>query len=402
MGSEPLNPDRESHEFSLVLGGPLYQLWRRTKLVRSPMELLHRRIIAFIVVTWLPLAVLSIMAGTFASGVKVPFLYDLTTLHFVIVLPILIAAELVVHRRMREIVEEFLERELIAPADLPQFKSLIHRAIRLRNSVVVEVLLLVLSLTGGNWAWRNYASLHASTWYATAVDGASQLNAAGYWLAFVSLSIVRFIVFRWYFRLFNWYLFLWRVSRLKLRLNPLHPDRAGGLGFLEHTVTAFAPVLMAQSCLLAATIGNRILHSGDLLPDFKLEILGVVVSLMVLVLLPLTFFAIQMVEAKFVASREYGGLASRYANNFRQKWLVEGKAPDESLLGTGDIQSLADLANSFAVVHEMRPVPFDRHLIVRLASLIALPLLPLVLTMIPFEELLDRLLQLFLFQGAEH
>ena len=39
----------------------------------------------------------------------------------------------------------------------------------------------------------------------------------------------------------------------------------------------------------------------------------------------------------------------------------------------------------------MRPLPFDPRTIVRLAILIALPLLPIVLTMIPFEELVERL-----------
>ena len=42
----------------------------------------------------------------------------------------------------------------------------------------------------------------------------------------------------------------------------------------------------------------------------------------------------------------------------------------------------------------MRPLPFDRQTIVRLAILIALPLLPLVLTMIPFDELVERLFKL--------
>ena len=395
MDNKPL-PSAEKEDFSLVLGGPLYQLFLRTKLARPTMDLVHRRIIASVVVTWLPLVVLTILAGTFASGVTVPFFYDLGNLRFLITLPLLIGAELIVHRRIRGVVQAFLDRELVAPEDRPRFQSLIARSMRLRNSVIVEVSLLLLSFTGGYWLWRSYATLNVSTWYTSAADGAIQLNMAGYCFAFVSLPILRFIVLRWYFRLFNWYLFLWRVSRLRLRLNPLHPDRAGGLGFLELTVTAFQPVLIAQSVFMAAIIGNKILHERAKLPDFKAEIAIFIVILMLMVLLPLTFFVMQMVEAKLAASREYGQLASRYADDFRQKWFQSGKPPDEALLGTADIQSLADLANSFEVVRGMHALPFDRKTVVRLAILIALPMLPLILTMIPLDELLERLLRLLM------
>ena len=64
------------------------------------------------------------------------------------------------------------------------------------------------------------------------------------------------------------------------------------------------------------------------------------------------------------------------------------------LLGTGDIQSLADLGNSYSVVREMRIVPFGTDDIVRLAAATAVPLLPLTLIIISFEELVTRLLKI--------
>jgi hypothetical protein len=64
------------------------------------------------------------------------------------------------------------------------------------------------------------------------------------------------------------------------------------------------------------------------------------------------------------------------------------------LLGTPDIQSLADLANSFAVVSQIRLVPISKEILVRLILVIALPLVPLTLTMIPLEEIARRLFKL--------
>jgi hypothetical protein len=43
--------------------------------------------------------------------------------------------------------------------------------------------------------------------------------------------------------------------------------------------------------------------------------------------------------------------------DFDQKWL-HNKDYNEAPLGTGDIQPLTDLGNSFAVVREMRAIPF--------------------------------------------
>ena len=117
---------------------------------------------------------------------------------------------------------------------------------------------------------------------------------------------------------------------------------------------------------------------------------------MLIVLLPLMFFVLRLVEAKLAGSREFGGLASRYVRDFRRKWIQGTEPADEALLGTGDIQSLADLANSYEVVHTMRPVPFDKGLVLRLAIIIAFPLLPLILTMIPLEELVSSLIKLLM------
>ena len=314
-------------DFSLMLGGPLYQLYLRMRLVRPSLELVKRRIVACTAITWLPLVVLTALAGTLAGRVEVPFLCDLDAqVRFLFALPLLIAAEPVVHRRVQVVVKEFVERGLIAPADRPRYEDIIAGTIRLRNSVAAEVLLLVFSWTAGYWLWRAKVTLHVTSWYALPGAGSYSLTWAGYWYAFVSLPIGRFLLLRWYFRLLIWYSFLWRVSRLRLRLNPLHPDRAGGLGFLEHTIIAFSLVLIAQSAFLSGVIGNQIWHAGATLPEFKWEILGFTAFLLLLVLLPLSFFAAQMVGAGLNASREFGTLASRYAAEFRQKWLVEGGA----------------------------------------------------------------------------
>ena len=380
-------------DFSLVSGGALYRASLRLRLTRPPQELLRRRVLASILVTWLPPAVLTLLAGTFVSGVRVPFLLDLGNLQFLTTVPLLIAAETVAHNRLKKVAAEFLERGLVAPEDLQTFDGIVDRAMRLRDSRTIELALLFVSLTAGYWVWSSFGSLHVDSWYVRTDDGRTALSTAGVWYAFVSLPLARFILLRWYFRLFIWYGFLFRMSRLRLKLNPLHADRAGGLAFLEESIFAFGLVLFAQSTYVGLTVGNHIWHEGATLAAFKLEISLVLAVLVLSVLVPLTFFAPQLVAARLRGTIEYGALASRYVNEFQRKWLGPNEG-NEGLLGTGDIQSLGDLANSYTVVEKMRALPFAETLVVRLTVLVALPILPLGLTAMPVDQLVTTLMHL--------
>jgi hypothetical protein len=291
-------------------------------------------------------------------------------------------------------VREFSQRGIITPEVRPRFDALITSTMRLRDSVLVEVVLALLVIIAGSWVWRQGLTFGESTWYAAEVTGKTQLTIAGYWYEFVSSSILKFLVLRWYYRIGLWYLFLWRVRGLPLHLNLLHPDRAAGLGFLAGSVFAFAPVLAAQTVLLAGVVADRIWHAGATLPNFKMEIVSVLAFLILLAFTPLSFFMVQLESAKRKAKREYGILASHYVDDFRRKWIEERGAIGEPLLGTSDIQSLADLGNAYSVVSEMRFVPFTKDTVIRLAIIIILPLLPLTLTMVPLVKMIDHLIKL--------
>jgi hypothetical protein len=218
-----------------------------------------------------------------------------------------------------------------------------------------------------------------------------QLSLAGKWYAYVSLPLFQFLLMRWYFRLFIWTRFLWQVSRIELSLIPIHPDRVGGLGFLAYTVYAFTPLAVAHGAILAGPIANRIFYLGGALPEFKIEIAVLVIFLLCVVLGPLLVFAPQLAQAKRTGNREYGALAERYVREFDAKWLRGGVPADEPLVGSGDIQSLADLANSFEVVRTMQIAPITKDAILRLIAATLAPIVPLVLTMMPLEELLKTL-----------
>jgi hypothetical protein len=377
-----------------VLGGPLFQLLRRSHLSGNALELWRQRIVVISLLAWLPLLVLSLVEGHALKGtVAVPFLWDIDVhLRFLLALPLLIVAELVVHQRIRIVPKEFLERNLIPENGLRRFDAAVASALRLRNSMLAELLLIAfVYILGVLIIWRHYMVLATATWYAAPTVEGSTLTSAGIWYGYVSLPLFQFILLRWYFRLFIWTRFLWQVSRIDLSLVPTHPDRVGGLGFLTRAVYAFTPIAVAHGALLAGLISNRIFYVGATLPQFKAQIAVLVVFMMCVVFGPLLVFAPELAQAKRSGDREYGTLAERYAREFDAKW-VRGAAPaDESLVGSADIQSLADMANSFDVVRTMRLVPVTRQAVLQVAVATLAPVVPLVLTMMSLEQLLKTL-----------
>jgi hypothetical protein len=307
---------------------------------------------------------------------------------------VLIAAELIVHRRMRVTIRRFVERGIIRAGDIPRFNAAIEAATRLRNALPLELALLIFVYTVGQWFWRSESALETASWYGAPHGIHLGLTLPGYWYAFVSLPFFQFILLRWYVRLYIWFLFLWRVSQFDLRLLPAHPDRAGGIGFLGGSSYAFAPILFAQGAVLAGLIANRIFYQGQNLLSFKLNILTFVAVFLVFILAPLLVFTPQLNAAKRRGLGEYGTLAASYVSEFEDKWLPAGEkktAHHDELLGSSDIQSLADLGNSFGFIRDMRLVPFSLENVLRLATATAIPLLPLLLTVMPLEELLTRL-----------
>ena len=382
--------------FSIVLGGPLYQLLRRAHMTGGALELARRRVITIALFAWLPLFVLSLFDGDAFGGVAVPFVKDLQVhIRFLVAVPLLVGAELLIHMRLRPVAQEFVARGLVPQESLGRFREIVASAFRWRNSVAAEIaMILVVYALGIPFLWRYFGALHAETWYAVPGADGARLTAAGYWYALVSVPVFQFLLLRWYFRIAIWMRFLWQVSRLRLHLSALNGDRAAGLGFLGGTAYAFVPLAMAHGALLAATIANRIFYSGAKLTDFKVEVAVLVVYLVIVVFLPLLFFAMQISQAKRTGTRLSARLAHRYALDFEAKWIEGDDAARPSPLGEADIQSLADMSNSLESIRATRGVPITRDPVVAIVVATLAPLAPLLLTVIPAEELAKQLLKM--------
>ncbi len=384
----------EAPDFSLVLGGPIFQLFRKSHLTGDSLELLHRRLFIIVAFAWVPLLLLSLIGSSPASLGRFSFFRDIEVhVRFLIALPVLVAAELIVHSCLHPVVRAFIERRIVRIEDLDQFRAAISSALRLRNSVPLEIGLVAVVYTAGLWLWQDRVAIADATWYA--MPGSHwNLSPAGFWYVFVSIPIFQFILLRWYMRLVIWFRFLWHVSKMHLHLIATHPDRCAGLAFLGKSSYAFGPILFAQGAMLAGLLATRVLYRGESLLAFKFEIIGFVLFFVTAIFAPLLMFTPRMAEARRKGLYEYGKLSQHYVETFEQKWILGNHPTSEQLIGTGDIQSLADMGNSYAVVREMLAVPFRVDDIVRLIVATAAPLAPLLLTVFSPEELLMRVMKI--------
>lgn len=390
----PTSSDQTDEDFSLVLGGPLFQLLRRAHLSGNAPQMVRARIIVIVLLAWLPLLALSALNGQMLGGqASIPFLLDIDVhVRFLVAMPLLIVAELVVHQRMRLLPQIFLDRDLIPESAMARFNGAVASAMRLRNSIFAEVLLIAIVYGIGILIiWRHHLALDTATWYATPSAEGTTLSPAGIWYGYVSLPFFQFLLGRWYFRLLIWTRLLWQVSRIELSLIPTHPDRLGGLGFLRNAAYAFTPLAAAHGALLAGLLANRIFYVKAALPEFKTEIGMVVVFVLCLALGPPLVFMSQLSRAWRRGNREYGTLAERYVREFDTKWVHRSGPADEPLVGSSDIQSLADLFNSLEVVRSMRIVPVSMDATLWVAAATLAPVVPLALTMMPLEELVKLL-----------
>lgn len=386
----------EVPDFSVVSGGLLFQFFRKTRLSGDEPRLVLRRVLVVLCLVWLPLLVLCAFAGTaLGSAVSVPFLHDFdVNIRFLVALPILLAAEVGVDSSIVPSLQRFVTRHIVLEEDLPAFRAAIESGSRLCHSSVIDIGLIIIVYTAGHWLWLTQVALGDVTWYGTLQGNHLHLTAAGYWYVFFSVPVFRFIVARWYLRLFIWFQLLWRISKLNLQLQPAHPDRAGGLNFLGTASYAFAPILVAQGAVLAGMFADRVVLERQPFLDFKVTAATLAIFWVLALLAPLAAFTPHLYRAKRQGRSEYGSLASQYLAAFKAKWIGAPRPAADELLGTADIQSLADLVNSYDAIRRMRLLPFGLQEVTILAAMTLAPLLPLLLTVYSLDQLLARLLKM--------
>ena len=213
--------------------------------------------------TWGVLLVLSAVQGlAMGNTVKVPFLYDFAAYaRFLVAIPMLILAEGLIGREMSAVAAHFLRSGLVSESDRPKYEAALERA---RGCATRR------SRKWSSSSWRCLSALLVlhefplpfSTWRSLVSDSGHTRTLAGWWYLVVGAVLFEFLLWRWLWRLSIWYGFLWRMSRLDLRLIATHPDRAAGLGFVGDAQRFFWIIVSAFAFTTAGVVGDEIVYGG--------------------------------------------------------------------------------------------------------------------------------------------
>ncbi|MGZ3433210.1 MAG: hypothetical protein ACXVA7_15625 [Isosphaeraceae bacterium] len=377
----------DPHGFDLVGRGPSFRLAQRFGFNRPDRPRRIRKILLLILVTWVPLVLLSLVAGhAFGNRVAVTLLRDPVILsRFLFVLPLLALAEIVVERSLGVQARQFLASGVVPAGEAVKFEAAKAEVLRLRESVVAEGVIVVLAVAIAIIAQVviRFGS-EESTWKRSDAG----ITLAGWWYILVSLPILFFFLLRWFWIFLLWSRFLFRISRLGLELTPTHPDRAGGLGFLGWGLASFGLVLMAISAVLSGSLAYEIVHRGSSLNILKYHIMIFVVLAIVILHAPLIVFTGRLARCRFRGLLDFGSLIGDHDRAFNEKWL---KSQGSSLLGSAHMGSLAHMSPVYEQVERMQLLPWDKQALIVLVAAALIPMIPLLGTVTALTEILSML-----------
>lgn len=303
-------------------------------------------------------------------------------------IPLFFLCESLLDPRLAMFARTIVHSEVVPPHARPTLEAEIARIHRWKDSWVPDAASLLAAVVLSVFA----SQLHISGTTA-AYDpsrAATEMMLAGQWYLIVCLTLFRFLMIRWLWRLGLWFFFLWRVSKLDLQLMPTHPDGTAGLGYLEVVHAHFTPLILALSVVQAAMLAEELSSGLVSLEAIYSAFALVLVVVAVLFLGPLFIYTSRLWACRVKGLSDYMVFGSRYVNGFNRKWLGKGAPDREPLLGTPDLQSLADLGNSISVVRDMRVVPISLFLVKDYVLVALLPFLPLFLFKYPVAELAQK------------
>lgn len=347
-----------------------------------------RRAIFFSLLAWLPPVAWAWMNGVaFASVTGEPLLRHLG-IHsrFLIALPALIIGERVAASVMKRLLPRFISVGLVPEEKVPAFRDLVTEVVKLKNSftpwavgIAVMIAAVLVPQTGAN--------LNELDW-ARQGDG---LGFGGWWYLFVSRPLFQIFVMAWVWRLILVTIMLKRIAKLGLRPIATHPDKLGGLGFIEAVPRGFAPFVFALSCVLCGHFAHDIAWHGVHVSSLKLPIAIFAVIVFLICVTPLFVFIPLLKKTRRGALSEYGDLLARHNREVHRKWITGERAEEPDLLDAPELGATIDANSMYDAVRAMRTLPFSRQSLLAVAVPVAVPLLVVASMEIPLGEMLMKI-----------
>jgi len=390
MDASPHTPEAADVEFSLVTGDPLYHAQRVIGLIPARGLGTGRRIAIGVALAWLPLMLWAVWNHLLLAGVAEEPLLRHFGVHarFLIALPLFLASEGFVDLNLRRVLPQFVTSGLVDEPLYPAFRRILVNAARLRDSRAALAVIIAMVVASSLSGWSDADHNHELVWAAPVVGRAFVAD----WFNFVSRPIFLLVVLAWLWRLVVVTRLFQRIAGLDLRLAPTHPDRAGGLGFVEKLPVAFAPFFFGVAIVIAARWGHDALYHDMPLSALRFPA-GLLVAASVLIgVAPLVVFTPKLMAFKRQSRVAVGALLAEYGRLFDKRWLRREPVADAEMLGAPEIGPVADTVALFEAVGRMRVVPLSRAAVLPLALAVALPIVAVFATQMPLKDALLKVL----------
>ena len=311
---------------------------------------------------------------------------------FLVAVPLLILAEGLLHSLTTLLLPQFVRSGLVPEAALPRFRAALAGIARLRNATLPWIAIVALALAMATIPeMANRA--HELDWAEETGGASPHLGFGGWWLLYVGRPIYLVLVLGWLWRVVLLALLFARIAGLGLSIVPTHPDRLGGLGFVERIPVAFAPVVLAIGAVLAARWTHDVVyHAADPL-SLRVEMAAFVVVVVAIFVAPSLALSGCLRRAKKRALLEYGALVAEHGRLVRDRWIEGKPLADDALLRAPEIGPVADTQAVYDAVKRMRTVPLGKVSIAPLVLAAAAPMIAVLATRVPVKSLLLGILK---------
>lgn len=381
-------------DLSLVQGDPPFRWQRRIGLIpRSGGLGVARRALFWSALAWLPVAAWAGWAGRALpeAGQTTESLLQHFGVHVRLLLgiPLLIVAEAAAERVMVRLMPQFVDAGVVQGADVPRFRAILAGTARLRDAALPWVIIVSVAVA---WAFAGTVvhRAHELSW-ATQEAPASSLGFGGWWYVYVGRPIFLALLLGWLWRVVLLAAALRRIAKLDLAIVPTHPDRAGGLGFVERFPAAFSLVAFVIAAVSATGWAHDAeFHGLDVRSLYPMMAAGLAITLLVF-LSPCLVFIGPLGRAKRQALLDYGALVARHGAAVRSKWILGEAKRDDPLLSAPEIGPVADTVGLYEAVQRMRSFPLGKAGLLAIAVPVVIPFIAVLTIQIPLKDLLLQL-----------
>lgn len=385
------NDDNELN-LSIVRDDVIFRAQRRLGLIAGPGMNTLRRALLFAAVTWLPVAVWALFTGRALHGTA----HDSLAAHFglhvrcLIAIPMMIMAEGVAHKAVPELLRSFVDTGIVTADSIAEFRIRVASVARLRKLALPWIVIV-----GSVIAWSAVGLLirypDDISW--TASESFENLPFGGWWFLIVIRPLFTMLVLAWLWRGFLIFVLLWKIVHMQLSLVPSHPDRAGGLSFVERLSFVFSPVVFAISATGAAAFAHDVVYHGMDPAAIKVLLLSSVVLISLTFLLPFLPLSVVLARLKRHAILEYGILVDVHDRLVHQRWIQGEDVGHPDILDSPELGPVADIHAVYDAVANIRATPVGKMAIAAVVIPALLPMLYVFGMQMPLTSILGKIVK---------